>query len=105
MRVLEGIKELEGVPAVDNVDIPRPIAHNTSILQARLFPDGLLPESARRNPHLNFFIMVFFLPQTSGTEGGNPSAPSVVAPAGCCKRLAAARHEGDAPGNGRTTKV
>ena len=64
MRVLEGIKELEGVPAVDNVDIPRPIAHNTSILQARLFPDGLLPESALRNPHLYFFIMEFFLLQT-----------------------------------------
>jgi hypothetical protein len=63
MRVLEGIKELEGVPAVDNVDIPRPMAHNTTILQARLFLDGLLPESALRNPHLYFLIMEFFLPQ------------------------------------------
>ncbi len=64
MRALEGINELEGVPAVDNAGIPRLMTHNTAILQARLFLDGFLPESALRNPYLYFLIMEFFLPQT-----------------------------------------
>ncbi|EED43535.1 hypothetical protein EBI_26234 [Enterocytozoon bieneusi H348] len=73
MRALEGINELEGVPAVDNAGIPRLMTHNTAILQARLFLDGFLPESALRNPYLYFLIMEFFLPQTH-----EPSEQQVV---------------------------